>query len=229
MAKAFAWSYSKIKNFETCPLKHQQVDLLKNFSEGESEQLKWGDTVHKTFAHILNGDINADGKPWTLPVEMLPYQKWIDKVGKIPGKLYVENKYALDKDFRPTSWFGPSAWYRGIADVVKVAGTSAAVLDWKTGAIKDDPIQLMLMAQCVFSNFPELKRVHTAFVWLQEDTTTPAAYERSDMAEGWAGLFDRVHAYENAIKTNVFQPKPSGLCRKWCPVKTCQFHGKGAF
>ena len=223
MAKPFAWSYSRIKNYETCGLKHQQVDLLKNFKEGESKELQWGDFVHKTFAKVLKAELPA------LPPELVLYQKWIDKVNQLPGKLYVEQQYALDKNFQPTSWFGPAAWFRGIADAVKIAGKYGAALDWKTGKVKDDPIQLMLLAQCLFSNFPDLEKVHTAFVWLQEETTTPATYERGDMADGWAGLFDRVHAYENAYTTNTWLPRPSGLCRKHCPVTTCKYHGKGRF
>lgn len=222
MAKSFAWSFSRLKNYETCPLKYHEVDVLKNFREDESEQLKWGNHVHKTLAAVLLGQ-------QTLPKEMEAYQKWIDRVNKLPGELHVEQKYAIDREFVPTGYFAPNVWFRGIGDVVKIAGTRGAILDWKTGAIKVDSVQLMLTAQCLFSHYPQLQKVHTGFIWLQDDVTTTEEYTREDLAECWLGLYGRVDSLENATKTNNFPPKPSGLCRKWCPVTTCKYHGKGGF
>lgn len=222
MTKLFSWSFSRLKNFETCPLKYQQVDLLKAFKEPKSKELDWGDFVHKSFAATLLGKM-------TLPAELIMYSKWIDNVHKLPGDLYVEQKYAINKDFKPVGYFDDDVWYRGIGDAVKIYHNRGAIIDWKTGAIKPDSVQLMLMAQCLFSHFPQLEVVHTAFVWLKEDATTPETFTKQDIADSWLGLYDRVNSLENATKTNTFPPKPSGLCRKHCPVTTCQFHGKGAY
>lgn len=222
MAKSFSWSFSRLKNFETCPLKYQQVDVLKAFKEAKSKELDWGDFVHKTFAKVLEGKME-------MPVEMKDYQEWVDKVHLLPGKLYVEQQYALDKDFKPTGWFDNNVWMRSIGDVVKIFGTRGALLDWKTGNIKVDSVQLMLGAQCLFSYFPQLEVVHTAFIWLKEGVTTVEEYTKQDLADGWAGLYERVNTLEAAHKSNTFVPKPGGLCRKFCPVTSCQYHGKGAF
>lgn len=223
MAKAFAWSFSKLKNFESCPLKFQQQDVLKNYQEGESEQLIWGNQVHEALAKVLTGKLPK------LPTEMETFEKYVDMVRALPGDLQVEQKYAITKDFGPTAYFAPNVWYRGIGDVVKIAGTRGTILDWKTGAIKVDSVQLMLMAQCIFSHYPDVQKVHTGFVWLKEDATTVEEYNREDMPRNWIGLLDRVEALESAFATNVWPAKPSGLCRKWCPVSTCEHHGKGGW
>jgi hypothetical protein len=143
--------------------------------------------------------------------------------------MYVEQKYALDRNFQPTGYFDNNVWYRGIGDVVKIYHTRGAVLDWKTGQIKVDSVQLMLMAQCLFSHFPELEQVHTGFVWLKDGATTVQTFTRQDIADSWVGLLSRVKTLEEATKANNFPPKPSGLCRKHCPVVTCKYNGKGAF
>lgn len=223
MAKPFTWSFSKLKNFETCARKFHEQDVLKNFQEGESEQLIWGNQVHEALAKVL------DGKLVKLPPEMVSYQKYVDMVNQLPGKLLVEQKYAITKDFGPTSYFAPNVWYRGIGDVVKIEGSRGTILDWKTGAIKVDSVQLMLMAQCIFSHYPEVQKVHTGFIWLKDDATTIEEYDRDSMVSAWAGLMDRVEALEGAFVTNTFPPKPSGLCRKWCAVSSCEFHGKGGY
>jgi hypothetical protein len=223
MAKQFAWSFSKLKSYETCPRKFHEQDVLKNFQEGDSEQLIWGNQVHQTLAKVLEGKLPE------LPPEMEMFQKYVDLVNKLPGNLQVEQKYAITKDFGPTTYFAPNCWYRGIGDVVKVGDTRAVILDWKTGAIKVDSVQLMLMALCIFAHFPKVQKVHTGFIWLKEDAVTMEEYDRADVADCWTGLLGRVTDLEAALKTGNFPPKPSGLCRKWCPVSSCEFHGKGAF
>lgn len=218
--KPFTWSFSKLKNYETCGHRHNEVDNLKNFSDAGGEALEWGNSVHKSMADTL-------GKNIPLPVEMQSYQKWVDPVKAGPGILLVEQKYAITREFEKTTYFAPNVWYRGIGDVVRLDGPVGLVLDWKTGAIKSDSVQLMLMAQCLFSHFPELQRVRSEFIWLAEDTHTHEVFSREDMADGWIGLLDRVGLLENAYNTGIYSMKPGGLCRKYCPVKSCQFHGKG--
>lgn len=220
MGKPFAWSFSKLKNFETCPKRYHEIDVLKNVKEPESDQLAWGNRVHAALAATL-------GKGVPLPDEMKAYQSWVDKVAAGPGKLYVEQKYAITRDFKPTSYFAPDVWYRGIGDVVRIDGPVGLVLDWKTGAIKIDSVQLMLMAQCLFSYFPTLQKVRSEYIWLQEDTNTPEIFTRQDLANAWVGLLDRVQTLEDAGKTLSYPPKPSGLCRRHCPVNSCPYWGKG--
>jgi hypothetical protein len=223
MAKKFAWSFSKLKNFETCPKRHLEIDILKNYREAEEPggPLDWGNRVHAALHATL-------GKGTPLPPEMRDYQKYVDMVGKLPGKLFVEQKYAITVDFGPTQYFAPNVWYRGIGDVVKIAGTRGTILDWKTGAIKVDSVQLMLMAQCLFSHFPTIQRVHTGYIWLKDDATTVEVYDRRDMASSWVGLLDRVSQLEHAAATQSYPPKPSGLCIRHCPVESCPHYRKGA-
>ncbi len=216
--KAFSWSYSKLKNFETCGVRHREVDILKNFKD-EGEQLIWGNKVHDALRDAISTKT-------PLPAEMSDYQGWVDNILARPGEILVEQKFALTNEFSPTEWFSPAAWYRGIGDVVRIDKTVADIVDWKTGKIKEDRTQLMLMAQCVFAFFPSVLRCRAQFIWLQEDALTEERYNRRDMATNWMGLLDRVHTYEHAVTTKNFLAKPSFLCFKYCPVKTCSHYGK---
>jgi hypothetical protein len=214
----FTWSYSKIKNSETCPHRYQQVDVLKNFKD-TSEQLDWGDTVHKAFAKAISTRT-------PLPDALKDLQPWIGRVTDHPGEILVEQKYAITKDFQPTEYFGPKVWYRGIGDVVRIYGPVADITDWKTGKIKTDPVQLMLMAQCVFAFHPEIKRIRAQFAWIQEDTMTGETFNRRDMAKDWASVLPRVRALEAMHTSGVFPKKPGHLCKNYCPVKSCEHNGR---
>ena len=219
MAKEWAWSYSKKKNFDTCPKRHYEIDILRNFHE-ESDQLKWGNEVHEALSFACQGKA-------PLPKSMQDYQRWVDMVRAAPGKLDVEEKFAITRDFQPTAYFANTVWFRGICDVRKTFNDTCTALDWKTGKVKHDSIQLMLMATCIFVHHPEINTVKTRFVWLQEDCTTPEVFHRHTVMNEWTRLLPEIKAMEDASRTLTYPPKPSGLCRKHCVVTSCPFHGKG--
>lgn len=222
-AKEWAWSYSKLKNYEVCPKRMYEVDIAKSYVEAQDPDgpLAWGNRVHDALKHALTTPGNV------LPKEMAMYQRWVDRVKAGSGQLFVEQKYAINRMFQKTTYFANDVWYRGIGDVVRVNGDIALVLDWKTGKILEDSIQLMLMAQCLFSHFPALKYVRSEFVWLKDDCTSPELFSRQEVADQWIGLLDRVNSMEQAALTMNYPPKPGRLCRSYCPVTSCPFHGKG--
>lgn len=217
--KEWAWSYSKLKNYEQCPKRMYEVDVQKNFQDGGGEALLWGNKVHEVLAAAL-----SKGTP--LPPEMAAYEYWVDRVRRGTGELQVEQKYAITRDFAPTTYFANNVWYRGIGDVIRLNDEVALILDWKTGKILEDPVQLMLMAQCLFSHYPKLKAVRSSYVWLKDDCETPELFTREEVAEQWVDLLPRVQAMEQSFINMNFPPKPGRLCKNWCPVSSCPFHGK---
>lgn len=219
--KEWSWSYSKLKNFEVCPKRMYEVDVAKNYQDSGGEALTWGNAVHDALAKALKN--NTD-----LPAEMKEYQYWIDRVRRGTGTLQVEQKYAITRQFQKTEYFAKDVWYRGIGDVIRLNDDVALIVDWKTGKVLEDSVQLMLMAQCLFSHFPQLKFVRSSFVWLKEDCETPELFSRQEVADQWVGLLDRVNGMEQAAKDMNYPPKPGRLCRSYCPVTSCPFHGKGA-
>lgn len=239
MAKEWNWSYSKLKNAEACPKRHYEIDVAKNFVEKKEPggPLDWGDKVHSAMADALANNSPKDpdvktlivGTPGQLPPMMADYQKWIERVKRGPGHLLIEQKYAITRNFAATHYFANNVWYRGIGDAVRVAGDVGLIIDWKTGRIKEDSVQLKLMAQCLFSFYPLLKVVRSEFIWLQEDDHTAEIVTRESLAMDWVGILDRVAALEDMHKAQAFPPKPGALCKKWCAVNTCPFWGKGGY
>jgi hypothetical protein len=214
-AKEWSWSYSKLKNFEVCPKRMYEIDLCGNFKEDETSDgpLKRGGDVHKALAARLT-------KKTPLPKDM-DYEYWADRVERGTGRLLVEQKYAITRDFRPTTYFADDVWYRGIGDVVRIDEPVGLVLDWKTGKVIDDSVQLMLMAQCLFSHFPKLTHVRSSFIWLKEGCETPELLTRAEVAQQWVPLLPRVQAMEDAAKTMTYPLKPSGICNTYCRVSSC--------
>ena len=101
--KTFAWSYSKLKNYEVCPKRYYNIDVAKLVKEDESEQLAYGNTLHKVIAEAISGKA-------PLPKHFSHLQPWVDKVtGAGNARILVEQQLAITKDFGPTEWFGKDA------------------------------------------------------------------------------------------------------------------------
>jgi hypothetical protein len=216
----FAWSYSKLKDFESCPRKFHETSILKKWKEGKSEMQNEGDRVHKALADAIS-------KGTDLPLEMGLYQKWVDEIVRTPGQISVECKWAITKEFEPTAWFSHVVWLRAVADVVKVSEDLGFTADWKTGKSANvDPMQNQIVALMMFAQLPKLRAIKTRFVWLNDDTKIDDMYLRGDVPEMWAELLPRVEKLKKACEINQFPPTPNRFCRSWCGVKTCEFHGR---
>ena len=231
--KPYSWSYTKYKNWKNCPKKHWEVDVKKNFKEEEGEALVYGKEVHDAMAERI-----VKGTP--LPHLFREFEMWIPRVQKglynadgTPVKdtvLIVEEFLSIKRDFTYCSGRDPKAWFRTKGDLLKVVGDVGLALDWKTGKIDEDSVQLALAAQVMFARFPHLKAVRSEFIWLKfGDAKTSAVYTRENLVPIWTKLWPELEQMERDTINEHMPPKPSGLCKRWCPVTSCQYHGKGSF
>lgn len=216
----FTWTYSKLDAYETCPRRHYEVDISKHYQDGDGENLKWGNYVHDKLALACSGKAE-------LPEELMPYQKWVERSRRW-NHVQVEHRAALTKNLTACNYSAPAVWWRGRVDLSYVEGPLAIALDWKTGRIKENPVQLGITAQWIFAAHPAVEKVISQYVWLGEETTTDETFTRKDMTYLWSKLLPRVQAYEHALNRQEFPPKPGGLCKRYCPVDSCPFWRKGA-
>lgn len=229
MPKNFAWSWSRLKNFRTCPKRSYHTDITKEFKD-DSEALRWGDELHKAIAErIAHGVV--------LPPTMSRFEDWAAHVGTfknggaIKGVIKVENKLAMDEQFRPTSFFDNSTWFRGVVDVLidlSPARREVVTIDWKTGKVHPEFEQLALSAQLVFAHYPEVDKVLALYAWLGNDDFTKIIYRRDEMVPLWNRLWPEINVMKEAHRTTTYPPKPSGICVSYCPVTSCPHHGRGS-
>jgi hypothetical protein len=219
MTKKFSWSFSALTNFETCPKKYYHYDVLKDVVETGTANREGLDS-HASLDQRIR-------RKAPLPIELSRHETLITRLEKPPGQLFAEQKLAISSSFTPTGWFGADVWLRVIIDAAKVIDTMAIAIDWKTGKPKKDQTQLELIAAVLFTHIPDVTLVRSALVFLNHDVTVRHDYQRADLPRVWAGLLPRVKEFERAKQAQEFPPKPNGLCRKWCAVVSCPFHGRG--
>lgn len=221
--KPFTWSYSALKNFETCPRKHYYYGVSKKIKEEKSAALTYGFEVHDAMAKRLKGE--------PLPSMIAPFEPWAVKFlsKQTPEtRILVEQDFGLDREFRPIGYWDKSVWYRAKGDAVRLQGQVALYWDWKTGSVKEDAAQLLTAACCIFAHYPQIMAVRGSFIWLDHgDAHSDLNLLRHEVPAAWATIMPRVAPLEQAYMTDVWLPKPSGLCKRYCDVVSCEYHGVG--
>lgn len=215
-----AHSYSSIKQFENCPRQYNEVRILKNFKQQETEATLYGTAVHKAFEDYIK-------ERTPLPPQFAQFQRYIDPLAAIEGDIRCEEKMGIRADFSPCGFFDKDVWFRGIPDFMAInpARRVARVADYKTGKTSRyaDKAQLELMAAMIMAHFPEVDTVKGVLLFVVAGDIIRAEFTREhlpDILSRWAG---RAIAIENALALNVWNPRSGPLC-KFCPVTTCDHH-----
>lgn len=218
MAKIINWSFSVIKDFETCPKKYYEEKVIKRYPFVQNDAARYGDEVHKAIEKYIK-----DGKPLG---EHKRFKKVVDTILAKPGEFLPEQKMALTPEKKPVSWFGKGVWVRGMSDLTVIRDKYTLVLDWKTGSAKyPDPGQLEVMALLTWRLYPEVDKIKAALVFLLHNKMFTEEFTREDEERLWAKWHKKVERLEKAHHAKSFPPKQNGLCRKWCPVEHCEFNG----
>lgn len=211
-----AWSYSSLSNFEGCPRRYHVVKVLKLVKEPPTEATIWGPAVHEALEYRVK-----DGTP--LPDKMKAYEKVAVYFDGKPA--FTETQLAITRNMTPTGWFDDDCWYRGIIDVGVDYGARVFLGDYKTGKVKKDFDQMNLFGATYLTLHPKVETARLAYIWLAHNTLTRKDIHREEVPVIWEEFMGRSRRLEIAFEKDKWPPKPSGLCKGWCPVgrENCEF------
>jgi hypothetical protein len=195
--------------------------MTKVVQEPQSAAMLYGNRVHKALELAVKGDAR-------LPKEFEHYQNIVTRIQNAPGRKFTEHKFGITSSFKPTTFFAKDVWFRGVIDLNILGQKKAITLDYKTGKPKTDGDQLKLFAVTTFAHHPYLEAVKTGYLWLANDKLDKDEFTREDVPVIWQEFIPRVRRMELALEEDKWPPRPSGLCREWCPVgrKHCEFCGE---
>jgi hypothetical protein len=88
-----------------------------------------------------------------------------------------------------------------------------------------DKGQLELMALTVFKHFPDVQKVRAGLLFVIAKEFVRAKYDTDDEPEMWQKWLADYGKMVKAAETDVWNPRPSGLCRAHCPVTQCPHNG----
>lgn len=223
MKSILPFSWSGLDSYNTCPRQYYELKIARNFEDIPHESMQWGTDVHEALEFYIK-----DGQPLT--ERYIQFEPIISKLNAAPGDKYPELKLAVDHNLELCDFDDPNAWTRGIDDLAIINGTKAISIDYKTGKKKPFSRQLELSACRLFTKFPAVVEITTAFAWLATKEWTVAKYTRAQLPFLWEGFYEGVAQMLWSEENNVWPAKPSGLCKKskrpgstyqGCAVATC--------
>ena len=218
------WSYSSLKLFEQCPRRYQAEKVTKEVPFTQNESALYGEQLHKAAEEYIR-----DGKPIDPRFEFI--KPYLDKLNAIEGVKFCELKLGVkrsDGRLVACDFFDPEVWFRGVADLVIIDGDRAWIVDYKSGksAKYADTRQLALMAAALFLKYPIVKRIKTSLLFVVSKEFIKEDFEKEYGLSVFSELNGLLTAREAAYEADVWNPRPNGLCRKWCPVKSCAHCGE---
>jgi len=216
------WSFSKAKAFDTCPKQFYHVNILKEYPFEETDAMRYGTEFHKACEDYID-------KEKSLPKKFGFIEPTLDALNKKRGVKICEKKLGLTEDLEPCSFFDKKVWFRGIADliIVDVLAGVAWVIDYKTGRSSKyaDKGQLELMALSVFKHYPEVTKIKAGLLFVVAGSLIKETYEIDSESILWEKWLAKYANMKIAFDREVWNPRPSGLCKRHCPVMECPHNG----
>jgi len=156
-------------------------------------------------------------------------QAMLDSLSAKKGAKLCEEKLGVTENLLPCSFYDKEVWYRGIADllIINEEDGLAWVIDYKTGksAKYADKGQLELMALLVFAHYPKITHVRAGLLFVVSNDLVKDSYADSDAGMLWTKWTNIYSIMQMAEKRNVWNARPSGLCKRHCPVTVCVHNG----
>lgn len=216
-----AQSYSSLSAFETCARQFHEVRVLKKYPFVETDEQRYGNRLHKAAELYVK-----DGTP--LEPEFVHIQPLLDTLMAKPGAKMPEQELCVTPKLHPTGWWDRDGYLRGKVDLVilQPERKHAFVVDYKTGKDKYiDMDQLDICALLLFQHYEWLDVVSSGLLFVGANTFHRHQTRREDADRLWQKYRERLAKMEGAFTNGVWNPTRSGLCKKHCPVKECEFNG----
>lgn len=217
-----AQSYSSLKLYDQCARKYFHLRVAKDVKEPASEAMMYGTKMHQAAE-----DYMRDGTP--LPPYLEYAKAALDKLREFPGERLCEFKLGLTERLEPCEFDAPDVWFRGIIDLVILNHDTgeARIVDYKTGKSTKyaDTGQLELMALGIFRHFPKITSVKAGLLFVVCNAFIKVKYDAAMQPALWNKWLQQYVRIESSYESNVWNPNPSGLCRKHCAVASCPHNG----
>lgn len=211
-------SHSALKRYENCPHQYNQIVVTKQVNDIQSKAGAYGEAMHKAIELRV-----AYGTP--MPPNFSQHEQLADFISQIPGEKHAELKLGIKIDLTPCEFFDPECWFRGIVDLVILRESHAIVIDYKTGKYRGGDGQAERCAALVFAHFPGVEQVDSRFIYFKDRHLAKDTFVRDDLSHLLADTNKVVADIEHSLANNSWPKRPSGLCRGWCPVKSCVHNG----
>lgn len=212
-------TFTNFNAFENCPHKFFKTYVLKAIPYVESPEMKWGNDVHSAME-------NRIGKGTPLPENMQQAEPVAAMCASMPPSFTVRVEYrlAMTAQGQPCGWAGQGCWFRGKLDYIAMppALDGAWMLDWKTGNVREDPLELETGALLLRVNHQSIAHIEGEYFWMKAGQKG-FRYTLNDPSSTFAWLQSRRAEMEKYHAAGDWPKRKNPLCG-WCGVVSCEFN-----
>ncbi len=213
--KPLVLSYTMLNTYRNiCPYQAKARFIDKKYPFVKTPQLEWGDTVHKAMELRIGG-----GKP--LPQTMHQWEKFAAPFYAVKAK--AEMKLGMTAGGHACDFFAKDVWLRGKADVMVVNGNAALLPDFKTGKVREDPLELEIQALLLNAKYPNLTSISGFYIWLAENRIGQK-HDVSHTRDTFTYVQRIAADLEEDMRNGEFEQRRGGLC-PYCPCDDCPNYG----
>jgi RecB family exonuclease len=216
-----AWSFSRLKDFEQCPLKAYMKYVEKRSQDHmDRKAADRGTMVHDACEKFVRGEGD-------FIKEMAKFRDYFGTVREeyLAGDAILEEDWGFDPDWAETGWFDEDVWCRMKLDNLRFKERDengdpiyAVATDYKTGKKFGNEVshgqQGQIYALGTFLRYPRLEVVDVELIYLDQGQTTKRTYTREKAMKFLGSWTSRGKKMTEATD---YPPKPNKMTCMWCP------------
>lgn len=211
-----SWSYTRLVDFESCPLKAKLKYLDKVPDPSPRPAADRGTEIHL----MAEEYVQHKNSLLPQPLKKFEHEFTVMREHFHAGRVSLEGEWGFNNEWEPTTW--KAAWGRIKADaVVTLEPTHAAVIDYKTGKKFGNEIkhgeQLQLYSLAVFLRNPKIQKITAELWYIDLDDLTSLEITRGLALTKFLKFYDR--RARRMTECKRFEATPNLISCKWCPYK----------
>ena len=217
-----AWSFSRLKIYETCPYRlWLQAGEKRDMSHVDTKAMDRGSAIHQEAEDYVTGK----GEFTKNLAKFATYFAEV-KAEYDAGDETVEEDWGFDVDWQPTGWWDEDVRCRIKLDTFRITArnddgdpVTGIPTDYKTGKKFGNEVthsqQGQLYAIACFLRYASLEVAEVEFRYLDHGITSKKkVYTREKAMKFLASWTMRA---EKLLNDRVFKPKANKITCKWCP------------
>ncbi len=216
-----AWSFSRLKDFEQCPLKAYKKYVEKAPDDHmDRTAADRGTMVHTAAENFVQGQGD-------FIKEMGKFRDYFAALREDyeAGDVILEENWGFTADWTPCGWFDNDVWCRMKLDNFRVMARNddgdpiaGIPTDYKTGKKYGNEVshgqQGQIYAVGSFLRYPTLETADVELVYLDQGQTTKRTYSREKAMKFLPSWTSRGLKLTEATD---YPPKPNRMTCMWCP------------
>lgn len=208
-------SFSSISNYLNCPKKFYEVNVTYNWRDSSFAAMT-GSDIHEKIENYIKGktdilEIPQDDRVADIMQSLRAFYKDPQKYGVQIG---VEEKFAVDENFKPVDYKDPKAVLRGKADLYIQDSLEFVITDWKSGKKRNNSLQAHIYG-ILLRPIVKTETFKCRFDYLDKGVGDTYSLRPQ-------GLHYAEQIVKQVLSAKEFPERRNPLCA-WCPVKSCSY------